>query len=210
MLRVYNLKKLSAMKRIIFLSIILILISGLVFSFTFLENENRNNNLSNVESIKDTIQPKEDIKVNKKFDENGNLIQYDSTYTYSYSSNGELESERVDSLFESMNFGLFNLSNDTLMRHFPGTVNSIDVRKQMEQIRKHFGFPEMNGFFSEDPFNTSPFGGFFDSKSKNSLELFQLMDSLQNQFFNNQIPPDFQKQLNKQNKTKKISNSSII
>jgi len=30
-------------------------------------------------------QPKEDIKVNKEYDKDGNLIRYDSTYTYYYS-----------------------------------------------------------------------------------------------------------------------------
>lgn len=35
---------------------------------------------------KDTIQPKTTIQVHKEYDENGNLIRLDSTYTYFYSN----------------------------------------------------------------------------------------------------------------------------
>ena len=35
---------------------------------------------------KDTIQPKTNIQVHKEYDENGNLIRLDSTYTYFYSN----------------------------------------------------------------------------------------------------------------------------
>ena len=34
----------------------------------------------------DTIQPKTDIRVNREYDKNGNLIRYDSTYSYYYSN----------------------------------------------------------------------------------------------------------------------------
>jgi hypothetical protein len=39
----------------------------------------------------DTItNPNEDIRVNKEFDENGNLIRYDSTYVYTWSSDSTM------------------------------------------------------------------------------------------------------------------------
>ncbi|MCB4234259.1 hypothetical protein LDL59_01710 [Kaistella anthropi] len=45
-------------------------------------------------------QPIEDIKVNKEYDENGNLIRYDSTYTYYY-SNIEGDEIAADSIFNN-------------------------------------------------------------------------------------------------------------
>ena len=35
-----------------------------------------------------TESPNESWNVNKKYDKDGNIIQYDSSYSYSYSSNG--------------------------------------------------------------------------------------------------------------------------
>ncbi len=54
-----------------------------------------------------TNQPQTDIKVNKEFDEKGNLIRYDSTYTYFYSSDN-ISPEMMDSLMNSFNnqFGI--------------------------------------------------------------------------------------------------------
>ncbi len=45
--------------------------------------EKRNENLSQQEISE---MPKENVKVTKEFDENGNLIRYDSVYTYFYSN----------------------------------------------------------------------------------------------------------------------------
>ncbi|MUP44811.1 hypothetical protein E0K83_03510 [Gramella sp. BOM4] len=52
---------------------------------------------------KDEIVPKGNWKVNKEFDENGNLISYDSTYVYSYSSvNGDtLQDEDMQAIFRN-------------------------------------------------------------------------------------------------------------
>ena len=47
---------------------------------------------------RDSIQPKTDIKVNKEYDEKGNLIRYDSSYSYYY-SNIENDSLLGDSIF---------------------------------------------------------------------------------------------------------------
>ncbi len=58
-------------------------------------------------------QPKEDIKVNKEYDENGYLIRYDSTYTYYY-SNIEGDEIVADSIWFFVNFGESMLNNYTL------------------------------------------------------------------------------------------------
>lgn len=62
--------------------------------------------------------PKEDIKVNKKFDEQGNLIQYDSTYTYNWSSDTTLTNQLSPEDFQKFfggNLGFFN--DSTMMGH---------------------------------------------------------------------------------------------
>jgi len=51
--------------------------------------QKKQNEISSKPGIADsTVNPKVDVKVNKKFDEKGNLVQYDSTYSYFYSSPG--------------------------------------------------------------------------------------------------------------------------
>jgi hypothetical protein len=78
---------------------------------------------------KDSIavnQPKIDIKVNKKYDESGNLIQYDSSYSIIYSSpNSDIQ--------------YFNFDNDSLFMKFKNNMN----------INDFFN----NDFFTDDFFN---------------------------------------------------------
>lgn len=72
-------------------------------------------------------EPKEDIKVNREFDENGNMIRYDSTYTWSWSSTGE-NGAIPDSMFQFNNgFGNFSIFGmDSLFQQFntmmPGSM----------------------------------------------------------------------------------------
>ncbi len=52
----------------------------------------------NTDSVKHE-NPKIQIKVNRKYDDKGNVIGYDSTYSYSYTySNGQIRDIDVDSL----------------------------------------------------------------------------------------------------------------
>lgn len=44
-------------------------------------------------------QPEEKIKVNKEFDEQGNLVRYDSIYSYS-SSNFNIDAQKIDSIMK--------------------------------------------------------------------------------------------------------------
>ena len=39
-------------------------------------------------AVSDTANPKTSVTVNKKYDDKGNLIRYDSSYSYSYKSPG--------------------------------------------------------------------------------------------------------------------------
>ncbi|MCF8371167.1 MAG: hypothetical protein K9H64_06080 [Bacteroidales bacterium] len=122
-------------------------------------------------------EPKEDIKVNREYDENGNMIRYDSTYTWSWSSNGENESI-PDSMFQFNNgFGNFSIFDmDSLFQQFntmmPGTM-----------------FPD--SMFFNDPFfqGVDPFGNF-------GPDIHSLFDDHFQQFFNH---PFFNQPGNNQN-----------
>jgi hypothetical protein len=98
--------------------------------------------------------PKTKIDVQKKVDENGNIIRYDSTYSYSNSSfnNGFLDYE-IDSIFKEFN-SRFNMGKrtlpmfqDSLFNHFPSIdfYNDFDIDspyidgeiyRLMEEFRK--------------------------------------------------------------------------
>jgi hypothetical protein len=49
-------------------------------------------------AIQQDIKPHVSWKVNKKYDDKGNLIGYDSTYTWTYFSNGKTHSVQTDSV----------------------------------------------------------------------------------------------------------------
>jgi hypothetical protein len=54
--------------------------------------------------------PKTDIKVNKEYDENGNLVKYDSTYSYYYlniETDSILKNKVIDNLNKQFNRNYF-------------------------------------------------------------------------------------------------------
>lgn len=125
-------------------------------------------NKSNTLSEKDTLknQPKIDVRVNKKYDENGNLIQYDSSYSIIYSSPGadiKFYSGNSDSIvahfrdfFENDNF--FN--NDFFNNNYPkfdfnNRFFNFDpfetIKKMQERIRRFYNLPENDSLFFNNP-----------------------------------------------------------
>ncbi len=103
------------------------------------------------------------VLVNKEYDENGNLIRYDSTYSYFY-SNIEGDSTLSDSIFSSFQEGLFNA--------FP------DIQR-----------PFFDDMFFEDSLLTYDFykDDFFENRFKLNMEkfnkLFERMDAFKNKFY---------------------------
>lgn len=100
--------------------------------------------------------PKKDIKVNREYDENGNLIRYDSTYVYTWSS---------DSIHQIHPDSLFNKGMDMNKMH----------KRMQEQLSRFLGPDSLrhqnfrhpffsDGFFKDDFFNDDFFDNdFFDS-----------------------------------------------
>lgn len=116
-------------------------------------------------SVKNT--PKTDIKVNKEYDENGNLIRFDSTYS-SYYSNILNDTVLSDSIFNNFK-SLFN-------------------QKYLFSQQPYF-----NEFFFQDSLLKYDFykNDFFWSRYKNNMQkmdkLFLEMDSMKNYFFEKQF-----------------------
>lgn len=63
------------------------------------------------EKITGKNNPQIDIKVNKKYDEKGNLIQYDSSYTYFWSNREDIDTS-ILSDFRNNKFFLFDNDSD--------------------------------------------------------------------------------------------------
>jgi hypothetical protein len=86
--------------------------------------------------------PKVSCKVNKRYDEKGNLVGYDSTSVWSYSSDGSMNDATADSLMANMgknfgfkfqyNFGDQHMGIDSLFNQ--GFSSPDYFRQQWQQI----------------------------------------------------------------------------
>ncbi len=126
------------------------------------EKQIKNDKLSDAKKA-----PKEDIVVNKEYDEDGNLIKYDSTYTYFYSN---IENDTI--------------AEDSILTNF----------KKMFEIQYPFSYkPYFNDFFFRDSLMHYDFykKDFFTERFRQNMEqtekIFQEMDSIKNHFFNEQF-----------------------
>ena len=130
------------------------------------EPKTSKNDISKADVKQDSLRkPKESWKVNKEVDENGNIIRYDSIY--SWSSSGNLKGMDKDSILNKMHsmmqkrFSMFQsprinsfAEHDSIMKQFfsddflkddffsnglnPGMPNMDDMIKRMEAMRQHF------------------------------------------------------------------------
>jgi hypothetical protein len=128
-----------------------------------------------------TNQPKVSWKVNKEVDEDGNVIRYDSTYTWSYTNvEGDSMSVDMDSMMQSF--------NNYFDQHFSPMWNS------------SFNSPFRNDtLFHQDFFNDNFFQNRWENDFYDMDNLFHRMDSLRNRFFNESYPGFIQPHLNDSN-----------
>ncbi|MFP4025279.1 MAG: hypothetical protein ACLFVR_12210 [Thiohalospira sp.] len=165
---------------------LLIIIIGTVVGFS----ENLNKTAPYLETPEeDTLKtnPKIDIKVNKEFDDDGNIIRYDSTYSYIYTyPNGKQESINIDSLFQSFQPYFFNRSFDLMQDPF-----------------KHFF--ERDSFYERHFFDHDYFMQQFEQERFKFEEMMKRMDSLRNEFLKDNFP---EIQQNKTKPTKKKSSKT--
>jgi len=123
--------------------------------------------------------PNESWTVNKEMDENGNIIRYDSTYTWSYSNiEGDSVSVNVDSLMQSFR------------QYFDDRMPSLFGDNFMKPLLNDSLLP--HDFFSDDFFQHRFEDDFFDVE-----KMFQRMDSIRNQFFKDRFP-EMERKLSKE------------
>jgi hypothetical protein len=126
--------------------------------------QTKNNDKKSTESL-----PQTNIKVNKEYDKNGNLIKYDSTYSSYYSS------VKGDSILQ-----------DSIFNNFASHFN------QSYFFSNH---PYFDNFFFQDSLLMFDFykKDFFYNRFKNNMErmdsLFREMDIVKNDFFRQQTIP---------------------
>lgn len=127
--------------------------------------------LNRVAAVDSGAVPQTDIRVNKKYDDKGNLIQYDSTYSYYYSSPGFKNSISSDSLFSSFKIplrnnyrGLFDENmnniffNDSLFKYDFYNADYFSKRFQMNMLRFQDMFRQMDSIKSDMFRQTYPDG----------------------------------------------------
>ncbi len=159
------------------------------------DTENSSKNSSDLEIQKDSLQkPKGNWKVNKEVDENGNIIRYDSIY--SWSSSGNIKGMESDSIFNQMQ-------------------SMMQKRFSMLQSPRLNGFSEndsiMKHFFSDDFFKDDFFSDRVPYGFQNMNEIMKQMEAMRQNFFNNKnryiIPPENTEP--KEKKTKTIEKKQV-
>jgi hypothetical protein len=156
------------MKRIVFLFLVPLLITGCQAQ-SDKKAEKEGSGISE-NRITQNVEPKVDIKVNKKYDEQGNLIGYDSTYTWSYSTiQGDSANVNADSVFSEFR-PLFD-------EHFPDFNNSL-----------RYGMFDLDSLFYHDFLSHDYFYDWWHRDLMEQEKTFRRMDSLKNEFFNRHYP----------------------
>ncbi|MFC2105021.1 hypothetical protein ACFLS4_06700 [Bacteroidota bacterium] len=140
-----------------------IIIYAILLSLIFTSCNGQEN--KDIKKYFENNEPQTDIKVNKEYDENGNLIKYDSTYSYYYST---VENDPLlrDSIFNEFRISfneMYHFSEDPFFDNlfFQDTLLDFD-------------------FYSKDFFMNR-----FQNNRNRMNQLFLEMDSIKNLFLMN-------------------------
>jgi hypothetical protein len=131
------------------------------------ETKNDKNRKLSDATLKMGNQPQENIKVNKEYDKDGNLIRYDSTYSYYYSN--------IDKN-KAVGDSIFNVFRNMFEESYPFSKKPYFNKLFFEDSLLHYDF------YKEDFFSKR-----FRENMKQAEKLFQEMDSLKNEFFMKQF-----------------------
>lgn len=119
--------------------------------------------------------PKKDIKVNKEYDENGNLIRYDSTYVYSWSSDSTHHFFNDSTFFNKMDMSKMHKRMQEQLSRFFGP----DSLRQKDH--KHPFFSDdffKDDFFDRDFFDSSMFPRNFHQRDSNQSDFFKELEEM--------------------------------
>lgn len=162
----------------------------------------------------DKTKPKEDIRVNREYDEKGNLIKFDSIYSYSYSSDSTLKDFDFKNFSDpfGMNLKFFNDSafsqsfmkdfgsffSDSFMQHQDSMLSKLNKMHQLHFKNDSTGHPQMDmdKFFQQfqqfqgDSSSTmEPFFHEFNFDTKGMEEMMEQMQKQMEQFQSHQQSP---------------------
>jgi hypothetical protein len=149
--------------------IMFLAVSSIISGCNGQQSKTESRTISDTTIVKNTL-PKENVKVNRQYDKDGNLIRYDSVYTYYYSNinnNGPAE--------------------DSILANF---------KQMFEETYPFSSEPYFDNLFFEDSLMQYDFykKNFFYDRFMNNMklmdQLFWDMDSVKNKFFMEQFPPN--------------------
>lgn len=157
--------------------------------------------------------PEEKSIVNKEYDENGNLIQYDSTYVRQWNSDSTFNFSFADSLFSGREFPDFfgELHNDSIFKHFGFQNEPFFNPFGDDNPFRHFdfgfpGFPfELDSTFSFGDGNRHPFNfnlKEFEDLQKKLLQQFSHHNFVIPEFKSPEQKEEWEKLIEKQQKEK--------
>ncbi len=123
-----------------------------------------------VSSVPDTTQPQVSIRVNKTYDDKGNLVQYDSAYSYYYSSpGGRIKQLSSDSFYSQFRTRFHSRYDDWL-------DSSLEPIFFSDSLFKY-------DFLNSDYFNKR-----YELNRKRFNDLFREMDSLKTDMLKHYFP----------------------
>lgn len=101
--------------------------------------------------------PSVHISVHKQVDKNGNIISYDSVYSYSYSGSSP-DTAMMNSMYNNGPVpGFFNsmpgFTNDPFMQDYGQNMDDMQkmMDKEMQRMMQNAGMPTMGNFFQAPP-----------------------------------------------------------
>lgn len=170
-----TIERFHPMKNFVGLLIFILTFSAIAFNANAKEPETRALKFKTVTQKPDSIKkenPKIQIKVNRKYDDKGNIIGYDSTYSYSYSytySNGEIKNIDIDSLLNKFKTFFFENRPDIFNHSFDDFFTPDSI----------FKF----NFFDDDFFQKN-----FKEERFNFDKMMRQMDSVKNKYLKQNYP----------------------
>jgi hypothetical protein len=130
---------------------------------------------NNYEAAKDTSnKPDIRVKVNKQFDSAGNIIKYDSTYSYFYSSPGG---------------GRISLENDSVYSRFKSYFD----KEYPDFFKPHNDIFYNDSLFKYDFYNSDYFSKRFRMNQKLFDQYYHEMDSIKGKYLHEKYPNGYQK-----------------
>jgi hypothetical protein len=159
-------------------SVLLVVFSGCNGQTQKEQEKQTDNNKKDKVVVNDSMsKPQVSVKVNKQYDDKGNLIRFDSTYSYVYSSpKGSMRSGN-DSVFSNFR-SFFEKNHPSLMDR---NINSIFFNDSL---------------FKYDFFNDDYFQKRFELNEKMFGSMYQQMDSIKKDYLQKNYPNGQQKKNN--------------